>query len=155
MSERKTIHTIHIDASISSVYKALLDKDLIVKWKVPDNMRCYIHEYNAIENGRIRISLAYNNINEMGKTIQNIDTYHGYFHKLRPFSEIIEIDEFESNMDEMRGLMTITYTLIESNGRTDLMIVHGNIPIGISLNDNALGWGMALTKLAKLIENDK
>lgn len=155
MSERFTVHHIHLNASKSKVYQTLLDKNLIAKWKVPDDMNCIVHEYNLFENGSFRISLEYNNINEVGKTIKNIDTYHGYFRKLKPYEEIIEIDEFESDNTDMQGVMTITYTLMEFNGGTDLTIVHDNLPIGITLEDNMTGWELALNKLYKLIEFDK
>jgi len=155
MSERKTIVKVHLNASKMRVYQTLLDKNLFAKWKVPDDMKCIVHEYHAIENGTFRISLEYTDISEMGKTYQNIDTYHGYFQKLRPFDEIIEIDEFESERKDMQGIMTITYTLIESNGETDLTIVHDNLPIGVSLEDNMLGWELALNKLTGLIDKVK
>jgi len=154
MSERYTVHHVHLNASKSKVYQTLLDKNLIAKWKVPDDMNCIVHEYNPVENGVFRISLEYNNINEVGKTIKNIDTYHGYFKKLKPYSEIIEIDEFESDNADMQGLMSITYILNELNGGTDLTILHDNLPIGVSLDDNMIGWEMALLKLSELLDLD-
>lgn len=153
MSERKTILNVHLKASKSKVYNTLLDKELIHKWKVPDEMKCIVHQYNAVENGTFRISLVYDDVNEMGKTFQNIDRYHGYFQKLVSNELIIEIDEFESDNDEMQGIMTITYRLSESDGGTNLTIIHDNLPIGISLSDNEIGWKMALDSLVKLIEN--
>lgn len=153
MSERRTILNVHLKASKSKVYNTLLDKELIHKWKVPDEMKCIVHQYNAVENGTFRISLVYGNVNEMGKTFQNIDKYHGYFQKLVSNELIIEIDEFESDNDEMQGIMTITYRLSESDGGTNLTIIHDNLPIGISLSDNEIGWKMALDSLVKLIEN--
>lgn len=155
MTERKTILTVHLNAPKSKVYHTLLDRNLISKWKVPDDMRCIVHDYQAKEKGTFRISLEYTDINEVGKTINNIDTYHGYFKKLKPYDEIIEIDEFETDHNDMQGLMTITYTLIESKGVSDLTIVHDNLPIGVSLEDNLIGWEIALSKLTSLIEMDK
>jgi len=155
MSERYTVHHVHLNASISKVYQTLLDKNLIAKWKVPDDMNCIVHEYNPIENGVFRISLEYNNINEVGKTNKNIDTYHGYFKKLKPYEEIIEIDEFESDNADMQGIMTITYILNELNGGTELTILHDNLPVGVSLEDNMVGWEMALLKLSELMDQDE
>lgn len=154
MAERKTILNAQIKASKSKVYHALLDKELIHKWKVPDEMQCIVHEYNAIVNGRIRISLVYDDVNEVGKTFQNIDTYHGYFKKLIPNELIIEIDEFESDDLTLKGFMTITYSLSESLKGTNLTVVHANLPIGVSLSDNEIGWKMALESLTKLLEMD-
>lgn len=155
MSERKTILTVHLNSPKSKVYHTLLDKNLISKWKVPDDMKCIVHDYQAKENGTFRISLEYTVINGVGKSTQNIDTYHGYFKSLKPYDEITEIDEFETEHKDQQGLMTITYTLLESESGTDLTIVHDNLPIGVSLDDNLVGWRMALNKLTNLIEMDK
>ena len=50
--------------------------------------------------------------------------------------------------------MTITYTLAEAGGGTDLVGVHENLPPGVSPADNELGWSMSIAKLAKLVEHD-
>jgi uncharacterized protein YndB with AHSA1/START domain len=152
MTDRRTVQSIQIKASKSVVYQTILEKELIHKWKVPDDMICTVHEFNPIENGSYRISLEYENINEIGKTTRNIDTYHGYFKILKPYDLIVEIDEFESDHIDLKGLMSITYTLIESNGETNLEIIHDHLPNSISLSDNLLGWQMALVKLKRLIE---
>jgi len=52
----------------------------------------------------------------------------------------------------MRGERTITFTLTEVDGGTDVLGVHHNLPPGISPADNELGWRMALEKLARLVE---
>lgn len=43
--------TRHIRGPRASVYDALLDKDLIAQWKVPDAMTCQVHEFEAREGG--------------------------------------------------------------------------------------------------------
>jgi len=50
--------------------------------------------------------------------------------------------------------MTITYTISESNGGTNLNIIHDNLPLGVSMSDNEIGWKMALDKFAMLLEKD-
>ncbi len=52
----------------------------------------------------------------------------------------------------MRGEMTVTITLADADGGTDLLAVHDGLPRGISTADNETGWEMALAKLAALLE---
>lgn len=60
--------------------------------------------------------------------------------------------EFETDDDLMRGEMTVTFTLIEADGGTEILAVHENVPPGIAPADNELGWRMSLEKLARLVE---
>jgi hypothetical protein len=48
--------------------------------------------------------------------------------------------------------MTITITLADADGGTDLVAVHDGLPRGVSSADNEIGWRMALEKLAALVE---
>ncbi len=48
--------------------------------------------------------------------------------------------------------MTITITLADGNGGTDLLAVHEGLPPGVSPADNEVGWQMALAKLAAVAE---
>ena len=60
--------------------------------------------------------------------------------------------EFETADPAMRGEMTITITLTDAGGGTDLLAVHDNLPPGLSPADNETGWRMSLGKLAALVE---
>jgi uncharacterized protein YndB with AHSA1/START domain len=85
-----------INAPRAAVYRVLLDPRAIARWKVPDGMTAQVHEFEAREGGRIRISLTYDQPTGTGKTTARTDTYHGYFAKLVPNEKIIEVDEFET-----------------------------------------------------------
>jgi uncharacterized protein YndB with AHSA1/START domain len=142
----------HINAPRSAVYRALLDPRAVAEWKVPHGMTAQVHEFDACEGGSIRISLTYDKTTETGKTNSQTDTYHGRFVKLVRDEQVIEVDEFETNDPSLRGEMTITITLTDADGGTDLRAVHAGLPRGVSKADNELGWKMALEKLAALIE---
>ncbi len=141
-----------INAPGALVYRALLDAHAVAKWKVPDGMTCYVHEFDAREGGSIRISLTYDEPTGTGKTTSHTDTYHGHFVKLVPNEQVVEVDEFETTDPAMRGEMTVTITLADADGGTDLLAVHDGLPRGVSTTDNETGWQMALTKLAALVE---
>jgi len=115
-------------------------------------MTCHVHEFEAREGGSIRISLTYDEPTGTGKTTSHTDTYHGRFVKLVPNEKVVEVDEFETIDPAMRGEMTITITLADADGGTDLLGVHEGLPSGESTADNETGWQMALAKLAALVE---
>ncbi len=142
----------HIHAPRAMVYRALLDPRAIAKWKVPDGMTCLVHEFDAREGGSIRVSLRYDEPTETGKTTAHTDTYHGRFVKLVTHEQVVEVDEFETTDPALRGEMTITITLADADGGTDLLAVHDGLPLGVSTADNEVGWRMSLAKLAALVE---
>ena len=91
----------------------------------------------------------------IGKTSAHTDTFHGRFVQLVKNERVVEVVEFETTDPAMRGEMTITYTLADADGGTDLLAVHDGLPRGLSTADNELGWRMSLAKLAALVEADK
>ena len=115
-------------------------------------MTSRVHEFDAREGGSLRISLTYDAPTATGKTTAHTDTYHGRFVKLVPNEQVVEVDEFETSDPALRGEMTITITLIDADGGTDLLAVHDGLPPGVSIADNELGWDLALGKLATLVE---
>jgi uncharacterized protein YndB with AHSA1/START domain len=144
--------TRHIKAPRAAVYRALLDPGAVAKWKVPDGMNCQVHAFDAREGGSFRISLTYDAPTGAGKTTAQTDAYRGRFVKLVPDEQVIEVDEFETEDPALRGEMTITITLADGDGGTDLDAVHEGLPPSVSPSDNEIGWQMALAKLAALVE---
>jgi uncharacterized protein YndB with AHSA1/START domain len=125
MSKNSTRVSQHINAPRAKVYRALVDANAISKWKVPTGT---------------------------GKTTAHTDTYHGRFVKLVPNEQVVEVDEFETADSALCGEMTVTITLTDADGGTDVLGVHEGLPPGLSTADNEAGWRMALTKLAALVE---
>jgi hypothetical protein len=48
--------------------------------------------------------------------------------------------------------MTVTFTLTDAEGGTDVLAKHENLPPGLSPADNEIGWRMSLNNLAALFE---
>jgi uncharacterized protein YndB with AHSA1/START domain len=143
----------YIKASRQQIYRALLNPDAIAKWRVPDGMRARVQEFNPREGGAIRVSLTYDDPSMTGKTTAHTDTYRGRFAKLIPDQQIVEVNEFETADPSLRGEMTITISLTDASGGTNLVAEHEGLPPGVSELDNETGWKMALTKLARLVED--
>jgi uncharacterized protein YndB with AHSA1/START domain len=142
----------HIDAPRSAVYRALLDARAVATWRVPAGMSSHVHEFDAREGGWFRISLTYDVPNGSGKTTARTDTYHGHFVTLVPDEEVVEVLEFETADPDLRGEMTMTTTLVDADGGTDILVVHEGIPDGVPVTDNETGTRMALANLAALVE---
>src|SRR5215212_7912309 len=136
----RTRVTRHIDAPRSAVYRALLDRDAVARWKVPPGMTSQVHEWDAREGGRLRVSLTYSG-DGVGKTTAHTDTYTGRFTELVPDERVVEIDDFETDDPALSGPMAITITLADAaGGGTHLAAVHEGLPSGVRLEDNELGW---------------
>ena len=142
----------HIDAPRAAVYRALVDARAVTTWMVPNGMTSQVHTFDAREGGAFRISLTYDEPTGTGKTTAHTDTYHGRFVELVPNERVVEVVEFETTDPTMRGEMTITLTLEDADGGTDLLAVHDRLPPGLSPADNDTGWRMSLDKLAALVE---
>ncbi|HEV7885496.1 MAG TPA: SRPBCC family protein [Solirubrobacteraceae bacterium] len=142
-----------INAPRERVYDALLDPAAVLRWKVPADMTSQVHEFDAREGGAIRISLTYQAPDRAGKTEGRTDTYHGRFVTLVPNELVVEVDEFETDDDALRGEMTITIRLSDADGATELVAEHDGLPAGVSQADNEVGWREALARLTALVEH--
>ena len=146
--------TRRIDASPPAVYRALLDPDAVQQWMVPDGMTSEVHEFDASEGGRFRISLTYEEPTDTGKTTEQTDSFHGRFVRLVPDSEVVQVIEFETDDPTLQGEMTVTYTLVAAaDGSTELTGLHEDVPPSVDPEQNELGWTMSLGKLAALVEH--
>jgi uncharacterized protein YndB with AHSA1/START domain len=135
------------------VYRALLDADAIAAWRKPDGMTCRVHELDAREGGRFRVSLAYDAPIGAGKTSPDTDTYHGHFARLVPDEEVVEVVAFETTDPAMQGEMKIMTTLRDADGGgTEIAVAFEGLPRGVPEAANDTGTRTALAKLAALVE---
>ncbi|MEU9631403.1 SRPBCC domain-containing protein [Streptomyces luteogriseus] len=145
----------HVDAPRSAVYGALVSAEAIARWRVPTGMRAEVHEFDAREGGRFRVSLTYEAPDATGKSAAHTDTYHGHFARLVPDEQVVEVLEFETADPALGGAMTLTTTLTDAErGGTDVLMVHEGLPDAVPAADNETGTRMALENLARLVEAD-
>jgi len=141
-----------INASPAAVYRALTDGQVVGLWRAPEGMTCTVHTFDPREGDVFRISLTYDDEARAGKSTENVDTFQGYFRELIPERLVVEVVEFETSDPELKGEMTITTSLKDVGGVTELVVVFEGIPEVVSLDDNATGTAMSLSNLAKLVE---
>jgi len=141
-----------IRAPRSAVYAALLDPRATETWRVPDDMTARVAEWEPVEGGRFRVSLTYRAEERTGKTEGATDTYAGEFTRLVPDEQVVERIEFETDDPDLAGAMTMTWTLSEVEGGTEVGLLHEGLPDAVPPEDNATGTRMSLTKLAAYVE---
>ena len=141
-----------VNAPRAIVYRALLDARAVATWMAPTGMTSRVHAFDAREGGSFRISLTYDASTGTGKTTAHTDAFHGRFVKLVTNEQVVEVVEFETKDPALRGEMTITYTLADADGGSDIPAVHDRLPRGLSTADKEGGWRSSLAKLAALVE---
>jgi uncharacterized protein YndB with AHSA1/START domain len=142
----------HVSAPRANVYRALLDARAVATWMVPTGMTSHVHAFDPREGGAFRISLTYDAPTGAGKTTAHTDTYHGRFIELVPDEKVVEVVEFETADPALQGEMTITISLADAEGGTEILAMHDRLPPGLSPADNEAGWRSSLAKLADLVE---
>ncbi|MBB2947025.1 hypothetical protein FB565_006793 [Actinoplanes lutulentus] len=70
-----------------------------------------------------------------------------------PDEQVVETLEFETGDESMRGIMTITTTLVDAGADTEVTMLHEGVPDAIPPADNEAGTRMALDNLATLTES--
>jgi uncharacterized protein YndB with AHSA1/START domain len=146
--------TRRVNAPRATVYRVLLDADAVATWMVPTGMTSHVHAFDPCEGGVFRILLTYDAATGTGKTTAHTDTYHGRFVKLVPNEQVVELVEFETDDPALQGEMTITFTLTDAEGGTEVYAVHDQLPPGLSRTDNETGWRLSLAKLATLTSGE-
>ena len=139
----------HLAAPRDAVYRAFTDPAVIARWRFPDGMTSSVE---LLDGGAFRVTLTYDAPDARGKTTAHSDTYRARFERLVPGELVVEVDEFETADPQLAGEMTMTITLRDSDGSTELLAVHEGVPPGVAPEDNELGWRMALDRLAALVE---
>jgi uncharacterized protein YndB with AHSA1/START domain len=141
-----------VRATKAAVYAALLDAEAVETWRVPDDMVARVEEWEPVEGGRFRVSLSYRDPGRAGKTSGATDTYAGRFVRLVPGEQVVERLAFETEDPALADEMTMTVTLREVDGGTEVELFHQGLPDAVPAEDNAAGTRMALAKLAALVE---
>ena len=141
-----------VPADRSTVYAALLDPVAVARWRVPDGMTGEVHELQPHVGGRIRMSLTYDDPATAGKSGGATDTYTGRYAELVPDERVVEEFEFETGDPALRGMMTMTTTLTDVAGGTEVVVLHEGIPDAVPADQNEEGTRMALAHLARLVE---
>ncbi|MEX1036915.1 MAG: SRPBCC family protein [Sneathiella sp.] len=125
------------------VYRAFLEPDAVASWLPPFGFTCTVHELDAKEGGRHRMSFR-------NFTTGDSHSFGGTYLKLVPGKTLVYTDTFDDA--NLPGEMRVTVTLKAVSVGTDMTVVQEGLPDVIPLEACYLGWQKSLRKLAKLVE---
>ena len=125
------------------VYKAFIDADAKCKWLPPNGFTARMHEHDAREGGKYRMSFT-------NFTTGSSHAFGGEFTELVPNERVCYSDKFDD--PNLPGEMHVTVSLKPVSCGTELSIVQEGIPAVIPTEACYLGWQESLTLLAKLVE---
>jgi len=111
-----------------------------------------VHHFDGREGGSFRISPTYVAPTDPGRSTAHADAYHGSFRRHEPNEQVVEVLEFETVDEDLRGVITMTTTHADVGGRTDVFVAREWIPRGMSTVVDATGTRTALANLAVLVE---
>lgn len=140
-----------VAADRATVYRALLDPAALARWRVPEGMRGEVHELDARVGGEIRMSLTYDDPAAAGKSGGATDTYRGTFTELVPDERVVERVAFESDDPALADAITMTTTLRDADGGTEVEIRMDGMPDAVPPDQNEEGARMTLAALARLL----
>jgi uncharacterized protein YndB with AHSA1/START domain len=142
-----------IDAPRETLYRAFTDPTALVAWQVPGDMTARVHAFDLRVGGGYRMSLFYPASDRLnrGKTAGREDRFTAHFLELTPPSRIVQAITFDSPDPAFAGEMTMTVTLDDRCGATDVTIAFDHLPPGIRPEDNDAGTRSSLDKLARYV----
>jgi len=130
-------------APAERIYRAFLDPAANAKWLPPDGFTCTVHELDAREGGKFR--MTFTNFSTGGS-----HSFGGTYLELVPNERIVNDDRFDD--PNLPGTMTTTVTLRTVSCGTEVTIVQEGIPDMIPVEQCYLGWQESLTLLERLVE---
>ncbi|AXS41279.1 SRPBCC family protein [Breoghania sp. L-A4] len=144
MPNTVTLHRVFA-ASPEKLYRAFVEPDAVASWLPPFGFTCTVHELDAREGGRHRMSFR-------NFTTGDSHAFGGTYLKLVPGETLVYTDTFDD--PNLPGDMTVTVNLKAVSVGTELTVVQDGIPDVIPVEACYLGWQESLRKLARLVEPD-
>jgi uncharacterized protein YndB with AHSA1/START domain len=132
-------------APAERIYRAFLEADAKAKWLPPYGFTCRVHELDAREGGRFRMSFT-------SFSSGQSHSFGGRFLELKEGRRIRYTDTFDD--PNLPGEMTTTVTLTPVSCGTELQVTQENIPAPVPAETCCLGWQESLEQLARLVEPD-
>lgn len=128
-----------VRAPRETVYRACSEPAELVRWRMPLDMSARLL---GVEGATYRMTLGYPD----GRA----DIFEATFIERVPNERVVERVRFEAS--ERAGEVTLTTTLLQAEGGTDVTVVTENLPAAIKPEDNDEGTRQALARLAELVE---
>ena len=125
------------------VYRAFLEADAIASWLPPYGFVCTVHELDAREGGRHRMSFR-------NFTTGGSHSFGGTYVELVANERLVYTSAFDD--PNLPGEMQVVVELKSVSCGTELTIERAGVPDIIPPEACYLGWQESLYKLARLVE---
>ena len=142
MSKTVKLHPV-LTTDPKKVYRAFVEADAIASWLPPFGFTCTVHELDAREGGKHRMSFR-------NFTSGNSHSFGGTYLQLVPGEALVYTSKFDD--PNLPGEMKTTVTLKAVFCGTEINIVQEGIPPEIPVEGCYLGWQQSLRKLADVVE---
>ena len=130
-------------AKPEKLFRAFVEPDAVASWLPPFGFTCTVHELEAKEGGKHRMSFR-------NFTTGTSHSFGGRYVKFVPGELLVYTDAFDD--PNLPGETKVTVTLEAVTVGTEVQIVQEGIPDLIPVAACYLGWQESLRKLAKLVE---
>jgi uncharacterized protein YndB with AHSA1/START domain len=139
-----------VAASRDRVFRALTEADELLAWLPPGGMSGRFAWFDLRPGGSYRLVLTYDDPSATtGKSTSGSDVVEARFLEVMPGDRVVQAVDFESDDPAFAGTMTMTWSLREVDGGTEVEIRAEDVPDGISEEDHATGMASSLENLAR------
>ncbi len=145
-----------VDAPVSRVFDALVDRDALESWLPPSGMTGRFEHFDARPGGSYRLVLTYTEPSEAGgKSSADSDIVEARYVEIDRDDRVVQAVDFVSDDPAFAGTMTMTWTVTAVPGGTRVEFIADDVPGGIDADDHAAGLASSLHNLAAAVESQR
>jgi uncharacterized protein YndB with AHSA1/START domain len=140
-------------AAPRTLFRAFVDPEAMVSWRVPDGMSAKISHFDPRVGGGYRMILIYAGAHAtFGKTTADSDVVDVRFAELAAEERVVELVRFDADHPAFHGEMRLTTRFAPVADGTRVTMTAEHVPVGIGKSDHEAGIAASLRKLALLTE---
>lgn len=141
-----------INSDRTTIYRAFLDPDALVRWLPPKGMTGQLQQFDPRAGGGFRMALTYTDAaTGVGKTAPGQDVTETRIVGLIPQTRVVWRVVFDSADPAYSGAMTMTWSFDETAGGTRVTVRADNVPDGVPAAAHADGMASSLANLAAYV----
>lgn len=142
-----------INAAVSRVFEALVDRDALEAWLPPDGMTARFDTFDASPGGSYRLVLTYADpAAARAKSGVDSDIVESRYLEILRDERVVQAVNFVSDDSAFAGTMILTWTVRAADAGTRVEIVADGVPDGITAEDHSAGLSSSLENLARYLE---
>ena len=139
-----------ISAPAETLYRSLVEPELLEDWLAPDGARLKVEHLDAQPGGAYRFVLNFDSYR--GKSGDKTDVVEGRFVALGPFELVQTESDFVSDDPAFAGTMRMSWRFTPVARGTLVEVVAENVPPGITAEEHEPALAASLANLARYAE---